>query len=275
LGMGQTALITTTLLSWFWFKMQDETGEKWGIFSMKREMLMGIILFLFSAKPNLAFALGVLFLAAGAWRPVAGAMAAFLGTYFILRGCLGGFPQGLFDYIQFIATYNPENTGAIFKTGLAPQIYTNFQSFLSQMSWVRPGVAAMLNYILWLGGTALLLYFTRINPRLTPRTFLEMHLSCFLLFCTNVNATEDILIILLIAISPFFRDSSGWLGKLVLVFLVVNGSQNIGFFHQTFLSAVPLAFLAKATLVVWACWERCGKLRQQSGSFPKENLQRI
>src|SRR5262249_6102 len=162
----------------------------WKPVSWKTQVFMGILLFLYSSKPNLAFTLGVILLAAGAWQAVTAATLAFFASFVVLAPWLGGFPQGRLDYFHLLSKYNQEDIGPFLQVAVNARIYTNLQSFLAQIPGIRPSIAAQVNHALWMGGTLVVLFFTRIRPRLSPVAFLESHLALFLLFCPSVNATE-------------------------------------------------------------------------------------
>jgi hypothetical protein len=254
LGAGQTALITTALTGWCWHRLHEPGGNAWRPAGMRLQILLGMILFLYAGKPNLAFTLGAILLAAGAWGSVAGATVVFFLTFVALAPWLGGFPQDLVDYRNFLAKYDQESIGPLFQAALDPKIYTNFQSFLMQGEWIRPALAAKINHGLWLGGTLGAIFLARTR-RVDPVTFLELHLAIFLLFCPSVNSTEDLILCLLVGVSPFFQEARGWPFKLALVFLAVNGGQNVGLLPGTPLASWPMAFWAKSALAVWGfCW---------------------
>jgi hypothetical protein len=252
LGNGQTALWTTALIALTWSVIFDPKTAQWKSLDPRETWLAGLALFLVSPKPNLALTLGALLLAAGAWRAVFLASLAFALSFLAVSPLLGGPLVALQDYLQLLLHFNESSIGSYLREGLDAKTYTNLQSFCVQTGWVSAAHAARLNYALWLGGTAALLVFQFRRPTLSPRLMLLAILSVFLLFCPSVNATEDVLLALIVIESHLWKNPSGrWL-RLALLFVVVNCNQNVGLFHGTGLAALPLPFLAKTVVLVWA-----------------------
>jgi hypothetical protein len=255
IGNGQSSLLTSAFFAFIWLALIDVSTDTWRTCSTRSMVMCGLMVWIASFKPNLAFTLGILLLIARQWRPVLGATVVFVVGWLIVSPWLGGGWTAFQDYLQLLSRYDETSIGAYLSQGIDPKTYTNLQSLLVQTRWLDPIWAGRLNYILWLGGTLALLARAWLGPAGSPTFRLTAALTLFLLFCPSVNATEDTLLALFILVTPFFRGGRAMPLKLLLLFVALNFNQNLGLTYGTGLENYPLPFAAKALLLGWLLWD--------------------
>lgn len=249
LGAGQTSLWTTAILGFFYLRLVRQ--ETWVRLGGGELLLWGIILFVVLSKPNLGVLLAMMLLAAGAWQSVVIGGVGFVIACIILTPHLGGWPQWLYDYVGLLRHFNGEEIGSALRASVDPRISTNLTGALLRLGWVSGKMASTLGQVLWLGGMTILL--VQAWRGMKPSVYLQRHWALFLLVCPNLNATEDVLLTLLLVMNPsFWERRATWNALLLLVALDVNPM--VGFGRGPTFDLIPFGFLAKALLLEPLFW---------------------
>jgi len=246
--IGQNPIATTCLIALGWSLIYDWRSATKRVLNWKSECLLALILFVLSAKPNVALMFGCVCLAAGIWRPVVVSVALFAAACAALASHFGGWPTWLNDYLALLDNYHLTGLGNFLYYG--PDASTNFVSYAMQVLAMSSGTAAAISRYVWLGGiaTLLLLVWTR---KISLLNFYLLNFAHFLLFCPSLSGTEDWTICLLIADAPFFKNQRHYWLKIILVIGVVDFYQA----HRTPWEFIPIPFPCKLTLLVMAVME--------------------
>jgi hypothetical protein len=237
--MGQTALLTTTLLAaGFTLLEKRRAHSRWAY-----DILLALLLVLLAAKPSVGILLAALLLAEKAWRPLALGLVTLGVTWLALAPYYGGYVSGLCDYVWLLSHYCQAYATAYMAPALSPGVSTSFTSFLTVL-FPEHG-AAIFQADRWLFQLLLLgLVVVRWLGRISLPMLFQAVTWTFLLFSPFLLASEDIIICLLIVTGLFFRSGPGAPFKVLFVLLLVNLSMGVDF-H------LPLFFLVKLILALW------------------------
>lgn len=230
-------------LTWSWIGDRDQHGAvplgAW------KEFALALLLFVLSAKPHVAFTLGLILLAAKLWRPVAAAVVAFVVSVYCLSPLLGGWPTWFNDYLALVIGHSQEKLGDFLYYG--PELSSNFYGFIVQVCPIATDMALRLDSLLWAGGLLVAILF-RCVGKLSLRHFFYAVYSLFFLFSPSLSLAEDWVIVLLVAEVPLFKQNRSWplwAATALLLFVALNLRQ----FPNTGLAHIPLLFPAKFLLV--------------------------
>lgn len=248
LRMAHNPILSCGLIALTWSLLYDSSRQRELAVGFGTEFLLALILFGLSAKPHVAFVLGTVLLAARLWRPVLVATVAFVVAAWCFSPMLGGWPVWVQDYVALMGGYHEKGMGSFLYFG--PEVSTNFAACLVQLTSLSSEFLSRLSLFIWLGATAWLLV-ARWRGRLGLRDFFLLQYANFFLFSPSLAASEDWVLILLVAEAPFFRKGGtafAWGMKAALLFAAVNLEQLSG----TALATLPIPFIAKALLAVFA-----------------------
>jgi hypothetical protein len=244
---GQTALLTTAGLAVLWMRTYDAAGRCWKPACWKEDLLLGAVLALLAAKPNLAF-LGFVFLAAAGRGRALGIAALFcLLCTLAAAPVLGGWPVWAADYLHLLSHYTKAEIGPELAWSIDPRVNTHFASALLQAGFgpepllSRLCSAVLLACLAWTG------YRLRHHPVQAPLLF-PFALLSLLVFSPNLMHTEDVLLLLLVLFPPpgavrlFFL--AGWI-------LLLNTNQPYGIFQGTRLDDLTFPLFIKFGFWLW------------------------
>jgi len=210
--MGQTTLLTTTLIGFFWALLQSrEVASTNG-----KDLLIALLFWGICLKPSLAPIPFMLMLGARAWRPLLIGFGLLLLTWLMLADDYGGWWMGLQDYLNLVNHYDDAEMTPFMQRGHAFTDREMVHLYLTQTEWF----ALDRNLELMLSLTALgLRWFGRIDGP----THFEAAVWIFLLFSPYLLPTEDWVICLLIVEGNFFATKGMWAWpKFIILFCMMN-----------------------------------------------------
>jgi hypothetical protein len=205
--VGQSAILTTTLLGALWAVLQTRRQATWG-----SDLLLAILFWALCLKPSVTILPAMLLLGARAWRPLIMSALLLLATWTAVCGHYGGWLTGLRDYDHFLNHYNNAEMSPFLRRG--DETATGYEITRLLFS---------LNRALLLGlslGLVLLRWLNRISA---PELFLGLG-WVFLLFSPYLLPSEMWILCLLVVEGTFFR-AQAWptaLGKLLLLAAVLD-----------------------------------------------------
>ena len=231
--VGQSAILTTTLLGALWAILQTRRGPTW-----RSDLLLAILFWALCLKPSVTIIPVMLLLGARAWRPLALGTLLLLATWTAVCGHYGGWLTGLRDYSQFLNHYNNAEMSPFLRRGDETAAgYELTRILFSLNRALLLGLSVALLLLRWLG---------RISA---PEQFLGMG-WVFLLFSPYLLPSELWLLCLLVVEGPFFRASS-WplaIAKLLLLAAVLD-------FRDGLFPPIDVNFPLKCLLAAWILWD--------------------
>ena len=181
-ALGQTAVLTTAGL----FFLMGAGSERVRPDGAGSEVM---VLWLLTAKPQLALTAGAALLALGHWRSVALAGGLTLPSTVALTPWLG--PGWARDYLQLLATYDRVGLPPAFAWSIVPHVMSNLRAALHIDLMLADDVAARLSSAAWivaLGAIALAALRRQLSTWLTWCLFI----MAYLILCPHLTATEDL-----------------------------------------------------------------------------------
>jgi hypothetical protein len=231
--VGQSAILTTTLLGALWAILQTRREATWG-----NDLLLAILFWALCLKPSVTIIPAMLLLGARAWRPLALGAALLLATWTAVCGHYGGWLTGLRDYSQFLNHYNNAEMSPFLRRGDETAAgYELTRILFSLDRALLLGLSAALVVLRWLG---------RISA---SEQFLGLG-WVFLLFSPYLLPSELWILCLLVVEGPFFRRQS-WplaMGKLLLLAAVID-------LRDGLFLPIDVNFPLKCLLAAWILWD--------------------
>jgi hypothetical protein len=194
--LGQSALLTTSLLGAFWALLRNRDHKS----PLKVDLPLALLFWALCLKPSVALIPAMLLLGAQAWRPLALGGALLLITWSCVSGYYGGWWTGLTDYSHLLNHYNgSEMTSFMQRPYDSPG--TSYFAVLnnrlsSQLFSLERGL------ILTISALFLLLRWIR---RLSGSEHFQGMIGAFLLVSPYLLPSEDLILCLLAVEGPFFR----------------------------------------------------------------------
>jgi hypothetical protein len=231
--VGQSAILTTTLLGALWAILQSRRASTWG-----SDLLLAILFWALCLKPSVTIVPAMLLLGARAWRPLAIGAVLLLATWTAVCGHYGGWLTGLRDYAQFLNHYNNAEMSPFLRRG--NETATGYEITRILFS---------LNRALLLGLSAALLVLRWLARISAAEQFLGMG-GVFLLFSPYLLPSEMWILCLLVVEGTFFR-AQGWpivAAKLLLLAAVLD-------LRDGLLLPIDVNFPLKCLLAAWMLWD--------------------
>jgi hypothetical protein len=231
--VGQSAVLTTTLLGALWAILQTRRASTWGT-----DLLLALLFWALCLKPSVTIIPAMLLLGARSWRPLAIGAVLLLATWTAVCGHYGGWLTGLRDYSQFLNHYNNAEMSPFLRRG--DETSTGYELTRILFSLDRAlllGLGAALLLSRWLG---------RISA---SEQFLGMGWA-FLLFSPYLLPSELWILCLLVVEGPFFRAQSWLLAAAKLLLLAAVIDLRDGLFLP-----VDVNFPLKCLLATWILWD--------------------
>jgi hypothetical protein len=231
--VGQSAILTTSLLGALWAILQTRRDATWST-----DLLLALLFWALCLKPSVTIIPAMLLLGARAWRALAISGALLLVTWTLVCGHYGGWITGLRDYSQFLNHYN--------NAEMTPFLRRGDQS---AASFHLTEVLFSLNRALLLGLSAVLLLLRWLKRISASGQFLGMG-WVFLIFSPYLLPSELWILCLLVVEGPFFRAQPAPLAaaKLLLLAAVIDLRDGLFFSFEV---NNPL----KCLLAAWMLWE--------------------
>jgi hypothetical protein len=209
--LGQSSLLTTSLLGAFWALLRNRGNKS----PLKVDLPLALLFWALCLKPSVAIIPAMLLLGAQAWRPLALGGAFLLVTWSCVAGFYGGWWTGLGDYSHLLNHYNgSEMTSFMQRPYDSPgrsYLAVLIDRFSTQLFSLERGLILAASALL------LLLRWTR---RLNGSEHFQGMIGAFLLVSPYLLPSEDLILCLLAAEGPFFRTGeplARWAKILVLL----------------------------------------------------------
>jgi hypothetical protein len=196
--LGQTALLAGA--GFLFIAERTPHGDRDQI---RRDALSGCVLWALTAKPPLALTAVAVLSGLRQWRVLfAGGLLSVVSTL-IIWPLLG--PQWLTDYIHLLGTYNTTDAGPSFVMAVVPGIMANLRAILSVDVGLRDDISSGISLIVWV---AALGYITLagLRSRLPSSVLWSMSILSYLLFCPHVSPTEEMQVMVILALCVSMKD---------------------------------------------------------------------
>jgi hypothetical protein len=230
IAIGQSALITTTLLGALWclLKRRPAAGSVWS------DLAIATLFWALCLKPNLALIPFALLLGEKAWRPLAMTALMLAATWIGVAEYYGGWWSGLSDYFYLLNHYNNADFPPYLQRGAETPGHA--QLVLLLFSFYRALVLA-------LSAVLLVLRWTR---HITPSQLFQGMVWVFLLFSPYLMGSEPCILCLLVVEGSFFRSNkpAAVAAKLLLLAAILDLRTGVTF-------PVEVALYLKWLLFCW------------------------
>ena len=251
--VGQSALVTTSLLGAFWGLLRKRSVAP----SLLLDFLIAVFFWSLCLKPSVAIIPFTLLLGARAWRATILGGVLLLITWLVVAPYYGGWWIGLADYAFLLNHYHNADMTAFMQRG----------SETSHQKDVTLHLFSLNRACIFIAIPVLcLLQWTR---RITASEQFQGVIWAFLLFSPYLMPSENWIMCLLVVEGPFFHFKS-WpaaCGKLALLFCILNLRAGLTF-------PVDINFPLKCLLLAWIIVERFQAGKQISPSSLQRPLQK-
>jgi hypothetical protein len=195
--LGQTALATGAGLLFVGEKTLHGDRQGW-----RHHLSGGTVLWALTAKPPIALSAAAVLIGLRQWRTLLTAGLLAVISTLLLWPLLG--PHWLTDYIHLIGTYNTTTAGPAFVMAVVPGIMTSLRAILSVDIGLRDDISSLISLIVWLSALG---YITLagLRLRLPAAALWSMSILSYLLFCPHVSPTEEIQVVVILALCVSLR----------------------------------------------------------------------
>ena len=251
-AVGQTALITTTFVGFFWMALQRREQRR----SIGVDVALAVLLWALCMKPSVAYIPVALLLSTQAWRALAMGVGLLGVTWLCLSGYYGGWWTGLVDYANLLNHYDAAGMTPFMRNVFSRHGDTGFNAYFSTLYPAESAFFFALSRDLFLGSTLVLLLL-RVSRRITLSGQFQGMIWTFLLLCPYLVPAEDWLLCLLVVEGTFFCSRLGVYGgaKFLLFFAIMNLRDGLNFPGQI---NTPL----KCALLAWIIVEAVAARRK-------------
>lgn len=223
IGIGQTAILTLGALALLWHLVYDPEQKRLYPSKWFQDVVLGVILFLLSAKPPMALLAGAVLLGARRWRAASLGAALFAANFTLMLPYYGGWPYAVTDYLSFLQHYNREDLEPFFRECLNYGGASDPTGFMGKLfglpEQTTMRLCQLVTFIV-MPATIVLAWLKKIGPS----TAFQIQLTLFLIASPFLRTSEDIAIVLLVAEGCLFGIQSRFveITKLILFFLLMN-----------------------------------------------------
>jgi hypothetical protein len=204
-ALGQSALLTTSLLGLFWALLQH--GRR----SLTGDLGLALLFWAICFKPSVAVIPLALFIGSHRWRPLLLGFALLAVTWLWVAPFYGGWWTGLVDYSYLLNHYNNADFTPFMRRDYVPGHDAEIRGLFAFDRVATAAVTLALLFLNWTG-------------RLSLSGLFQGMIGVFLLFSPYLLPSEDWILCLLVVESRFFRDVSpaGMCGKLLVLFGIMD-----------------------------------------------------
>jgi hypothetical protein len=188
---GQTALLTTAGL---WFLVERDLDDRAGPTSDWPDAL---VLWALLARPPIGLTAALVLCLRGRARSVGAAAALTIATTAALLPRLG--TGWLSTYVHLLTHYDLETANPIYLFSLVPELMGNFRALLHVTLGVGDAAAARASTVAWVA-SIVALAAASLRGALRARALWTLALLAYLLFCPHVTGTEDMHLMLVLAL---------------------------------------------------------------------------
>jgi hypothetical protein len=235
-AVGQSALLTTTVLGAFWYLLRRRdfaAGPSFG-----RDLALAALFWVLCLKPSVAIIPALLLIGAQAWRALVIGAAFLFVTWLCVADRYGGFWTGLADYLYLLNHYHNADFSPFMQRG---------SETAAQSSWTAHLFAIDRNLILILGTVLVVL---RWKKRISLSEHFQGVMGLFLLFSPYLLPSEDWILCLLVVEGAFFNAPLSILSalKLALIIAIMDLREGLTF-------PFAINYPALCLLFAWIFWE--------------------
>jgi hypothetical protein len=270
-GLGQTAFLTAAGMLFLMIRTLNVQTQPSGRWTTSR-WAEAIVLWGLTAKPPAALTAGAVMLGNRRWRPLALAVGLSLLSTVLLTPRLG--LHWIAQYVHLLTHYDLETADPAFTWSLAPKTMGNLRALLHVTFGFGDAAASRWSNGLWwlalAGITA-----ASLRRRLPAQASWGLAVLAYLLLCAHVTSTEELHLVLLIALvaqaSQKVPNGVRW-ATVALVMAVLYLPPGIGYQGPL---RIPAVFTSKVllALLVWTQWRRSPSVRRLDlGSDPVERV---
>jgi glycosyl transferase family 87 len=260
--LGQTGFLTAAGLLFLMMRDLEAQATPTPARAATSDWLDVMVFWALTAKPPMALTAGVVLVAGRRWRTVLLGFGLSVLTSLVLTPLLG--TDWMREYLHLITHYNLDAADPAYVWSLKPQTMGNLRALLHVTGAIRDSLASGWSNALWvLAGAGIVA--GGLRRRLPTEAAWGFAVLAYLLFCPHVTSTEELHLVLLLALVGLAsRPVSGavrW-ATVALVLTALYLPPGIGYQGPLRLPAVFAAKLLLAALL-WVQW-----MRPQPQSLP-------
>jgi hypothetical protein len=249
---GQTAFLSTAALLFLMVRDLDR-GR-----SPRADWPDATVLWALGAKPPLALTAGLVLLLRGRWRPLVMAVGATVVTTAALTPLLG--IDWIHDYVWLVGHYDRDTADPVYVTSLVPELMGNLRALLHVTMHFPDASAVRWSAVAWIIALGGLIVVAR-SHEIRGEAIWSFAALAYLLFCPHVTGTEDLLLLLILALVCCGQEDVSvpvrWM-TIVTVLLALSMTSMLGRDHPVH---VPVTVAAKIVLIgvvslEWGSWRR-------------------
>jgi hypothetical protein len=221
----------------------------------RRFLSLSVALWALGAKPPLAIAAGCALLAVGCVGPVALAVGLSVIGAATLTPWLG--PGWVTDYLALIGDYHRGGADPAFAWSLVPEHMSNLRAMISVDLMISDQAASRISNLCWILSSGMVI-IAGVRKRIRPTAAWALAILSYLLFCSHVSSTDELLLLLIPAlitprygVAEGFRGYGLWLVVLLALFLSPALGPMAGV-------RPSLLFLVEVGLAVWIFVQKSG-----------------
>ena len=206
-GLGQSSLLTTTLLTAFWMGLQHSSRER----SLAKDLFLALLFWALCLKPSVAILPFALLLGTKAWRPLLLGFFLLGVTWLVLAPLYGGWWTGLQDYAYLLNHYNNSDFIPFMRRDYVPGHDAETRGLFA-LDRVTTEILTLVFIALH--------WFRKISLS----ELFQALIGIFLLFSPYLLPSEDWILCLLVVEGEFFRNSSrlAAVAKLLILFGIMD-----------------------------------------------------
>jgi hypothetical protein len=114
-------------------------------------------------------------------------------------------PHWLTDYMHLLGTYNTTDAGPSFVMAVVPGIMANLRSILSVDVGLRDDISSGISLIVWVAALGHIT-LAGLRSRLPVAALWSMSILSYLLFCPHVSPTEEMQVMVILALCVSMKD---------------------------------------------------------------------
>jgi hypothetical protein len=190
--LGQTAFATGAALLFVGEKTLHGDRQGW-----RHHLSGGTVLWALTAKPPIALSAAAVLIGLRRWRTLLIAALLTVISTLLLWPLMGA--HWLTDYIHLLGTYNTKDAGPAFVMAVVPAIMTSLRAILSVDIGLRDDISSLISLIVWLSALGYII-LAGLRFRLPAAALWAMSIFSYLLFCPHVTPTDEIQVVVILAL---------------------------------------------------------------------------
>ena len=206
-GLGQTSLLTTSLLAMLWILLPAGDCKV----TLARDLIVALLFWALCLKPSIAIIPFALLLGEKAWRPLLIGFLMIGLTWIFLAPYYGGWWTGLQDYAYLLNHYNNADFTPFMRRDYIPGHDAGTRNWFAFNRWLTESLTFASILARW-------------QRWISRAELLQGMIGIFLLFSPYLLPSEDWILCLLVVTGDFFRDSTRLtsVAKLAVLFGIMD-----------------------------------------------------